>query len=243
MPEHRHFTANHPQHAAVCQVCRQNKPMREMMAASLIRDSVVALIRQKVADWSSEGFICRPCLNAFRTEFVEAQMAEERGELSDLEQEVVQSLRQSELIADDVNKEYAGRLTFGDRIADRVADFGGSWRFIILFFALMAAWIVLNSAALVSHPVDPYPFILLILMLSLLAAIQAPVIMMSQNRQEERDRLRAENDYKVNLKAEIEVRAISEKVDQLIHHQWTRLIEIQQIQMEMIRDLTERRGR
>ena len=113
----------------------------------------------------------------------------------------------------------------------------------ILFFAIMGVWIAINSIALIWRPFDPYPFILLNLMLSLLAAIQAPIIMMSQNRQEDRDRLRAENDYQVNLKAEIEVRAISEKLDQLIHHQWMRLIEIQQIQMEMIQDLGDRRSR
>ena len=243
MPEHRQPATNHMHRTATCQVCQQTRSLREMMPGSLIRDSVVALIRQKVADWSPDGFICRPCLNGFRTAFVQTQMAEERGELSSIEQEVMQSLRESELIAENLNKEYAARLTFGDRVADRVADFGGSWRFICLFFAIMAVWIVLNSVALIAHPFDPYPFILLNLMLSLLAAIQAPIIMMSQNRQEYRDRLRAENDYQVNLKAEIEVRAISEKLDQLIHHQWMRLIEIQQIQMEMIQDLGDRRNR
>jgi uncharacterized membrane protein len=243
MPEHRHSAANHAHRTASCQVCKLTKPARDMLPGSLVRDSVVALIRQKIADWSPDGLICSSCLNRLRTEFVQAQMAEDRGELSRVEQEVMTSLRESELIADDLNRQYSQRLTVGDRVADRVADFGGSWRFIILFFVMMAGWIALNSAALFFRPVDPYPFILLNLMLSLLAAIQAPIIMMSQNRQEDRDRLRAENDYKVNLKAEIEVRAISEKLDQLIHHQWMRLIEIQQIQMEMIEDLANRRSR
>jgi len=229
--------------AEFCQICKQSKPARDMLPASLVREHVVTLIRNKVPDWSPDGFICASCLNRFRSEYVQAQMAEERGELSDLEQEVMRSLRESELIADNLNQQYAAQLTLGDRIADRVAEFGGSWRFIALFFAVMAVWIAINSAVLALHPFDPYPYILLNLILSLLAAIQAPVIMMSQNRQEDRDRLRAENDYKVNLKAELEVRAISEKLDQLIHHQWTRLIEIQQIQMEMIEDLAVRRGR
>ena len=242
MSEHRHPTATRTHRTETCQVCHQVKPVREMLPGSLVRDNVVALIRHKVTDWSPDGFICASCLNRFRAEFVQAQMAEERGELSSLEQEVMQSLRESELVADDLNKQYAAQLKLGDIIADRVADFGGSWRFIILFFAVMAVWIALNSVALLSGPFDPFPFILLNLVLSMLAAIQAPVIMMSQNRQEDRDRLRAENDYKVNLKAEIEIRAIGEKLDQLIHHQWMRLIEIQQIQMEMIEDLANRRG-
>jgi uncharacterized membrane protein len=102
---------------------------------------------------------------------------------------------------------------------------------------------VFNTAALLSKPFDPYPFILLNLALSLLAAIQAPIIMMSQNRQAERDRLRAENDYKVNLKAESEIRALNDKMDQLLHNQWVRLLEIQQIQMEMLDDLADRQRR
>jgi uncharacterized membrane protein len=201
------------------------------------------MIRAKLPSWSADGFICHPCLNGFRTEYVQAQMERDIGELSGLERDVLHSLHDAELIADDVNRQYDRQLTLGARIADRVAEFGGSWRFIILFGAMNVGWIAINSVALFQRPFDPFPYILLNLCLSLLAAIQAPVIMMSQNRQEARDRMRAENDYKVNLKAELEVRMISEKIDQLLHHQWARLIEIQQIQTEMIKDIAERRGR
>ena len=141
------------------------------------------------------------------------------------------------------NPEFDRSLTLGERVADRVAEFGGSWRFIILFFAVMAVWITVNSIYLLFQPFDPYPFILLNLGLSLLAAVQAPIIMMSQNRQEARDRLRAENDYQVNLKAELEVRAVSEKLDLLIHQHWAHLLEIQQVQTEMIQDMLARLGR
>jgi uncharacterized membrane protein len=203
---------------------------------------VATLIAAKVPDWSASGFICRACLNRFRAELVRSAMEKDRGDLSALEQEVMNSLRAGELVADDLNREFDQSLTLGERLADRVAAFGGSWRFISIFFIVMAAWIVANSLYLLWRPFDPYPYILLNLGLSLLAAIQAPIIMMSQNRQEARDRLRAENDYKVNLKAELEVRAIGEKLDQLIHHQWAHLLEIQQIQMEMIDDLVVRKG-
>jgi len=170
-------------------------------------------------------------------------MAKDRGELSALEEAVMQSLREGQIVADDINREFERALTLGERTADKVAEFGGSWRFIFIFFGVMAVWITINSIYLLRNAFDPYPYILLNLTLSLLAAVQAPVIMMSQNRQEARDRMRAENDYKINLKAELEVRAISEKLDQLIHHQWEHLLEIQQIQVEMIDDLVgKRRG-
>jgi uncharacterized membrane protein len=232
-----------PHRSGTCQVCGQTKPLRELQAASLVRDSVAALIRRKVPNWSSDGVICLSCRNRFRSEYVQERMERNLGELDNVEQQVLHSLRESELIADNLNEEYEKRLTVGDRVADRVASFGGSWRFIFIFFTVIIAWIAINVGMLLARPFDPYPFILLNLFLSLIAAVQAPVIMMSQNRQADRDRLRAESDYKVNLKAEIEIRFLSEKLDQLIHHQWTRLLEIQQIQIEMIEDLESKSGR
>jgi len=122
----------------------------------------------------------------------------------------------------------------GERVADRVAEFGGSWSFIVLFWTVLGGWIILNSVSLLTHPFDPYPYILLNLVLSCLAAIQAPIIMMSQNRQEARDRLRAEHDYGVNLKAELEIRHLVARIDQLVTHQWQRLLEIQRLQLELL---------
>ncbi len=180
-------------------------------------------------------------LNRFRGgEFVRGGW-NDIGALTALEEEVMRSLHDGGLVTDNTNREFERSLSFGEHIADKVAQFGGSWRFIILFFAMMIVWIILNSLLLLKDPFDPYPYILLNLALSMLAAVQAPVILMSQNRQEDRDRLRAENDYQVNLKAELEIRAINEKLDQLIHQQWAHLLEIQQIQMEMIEDLSGRK--
>jgi uncharacterized membrane protein len=123
-----------------------------------------------------------------------------------------------------------------------VASFGGSWMFIIAFAVFISFWIAVNVIFLSSRSFDPYPFILLNLILSCVAALQAPIIMMSQNRQEEKDRARAKKDYMINLKSELEIRMIHEKLDHLIMHQQQELIEIQKVQVEMMNDIMERVG-
>jgi uncharacterized membrane protein len=159
--------------------------------------------------------------------------------MSALEQEVVRSLKEHELLAKNINLEFDRELTFGQRLADKVAEFGGSWSFIVSFAVILVVWIAINSIALIWR-FDPYPFILLNLVLSCIAALQAPVIMMSQNRQEAKDRLRAEHDYQINLKAELEIRHLNAKIDLLLTHQWHRLLEIQQIQTELIEELARK---
>jgi uncharacterized membrane protein len=170
-------------------------------------------------------------------------MEQEKGDLSSLERSVVESLAKHETLALDVEAQFQKKLSLGERMADQIADFGGSWIFISLFGGFILVWIVINTIVLLVRPFDPYPFILLNLMLSCLAAVQAPIIMMSQNRQESRDRLRSENDYRVNLKAELEIRQLHEKLDHLLQHQWERLVEIQQIQIELMNELTGGRPR
>jgi len=134
--------------------------------------------------------------------------------------------------------------TLGERVADRIASFGGSWPFIFLFLGMIAAWMVVNTLFLARvlhhHQFDPYPYIALNLMLSAMAGLQAPIIMMSQNRQEARDRKRAEDDYKINRKAELEIKNLHEKFDHLLEHQWQHLMEIQQIQVELMEELAAR---
>jgi uncharacterized membrane protein len=226
-----------------CQICGNSFGAHDVLPGSLVHRNIAALIAQRVPAWNPSGVICRDCLNGFRAEYVRAEMARDRGELSALEEEVMRSFRDGALLAENVDRQFDRSLSLGERLADHVAEFGGSWRFIILFFAIMAVWIAVNSAYLLFRPFDPYPFILLNLMLSMLAAVQAPIILMSQNRQEARDRRRAENDYQINLKAELEVRAIGEKLDLLIHQHWAHLLEIQQVQTEMIQDMLGRLGR
>jgi uncharacterized membrane protein len=139
----------------------------------------------------------------------------------------------------DVDSEFADTRTFGQRVSDRIAAFGGSWPFIGLAFLFLAAWVVLNSVLLARRGTafDPYPYILLNLFLSMLAALQAPIIMMSQNRQEDKDRFRAENDYLINLKAELEIRHLQQKVDHLLMSQWQRMMKVQEVQMQLLEEL------
>jgi uncharacterized membrane protein len=224
----------------VCQVCKKQKRLSEVLPASMVRDSIANTIRKKHPDWLSGGFVCLSDLNHFSTEYVKEELEAERGELSALDKEVVDSLREQETLSKDVNAEFERRLTFGERAADRVADFGGSWRFLIIFGAVLAVWVGVNSVALLWRPFDHYPYILLNLILSCLAAAQAPIIMMSQNRQEAKDRMRSEHDYKINLRAELEIRHLHAKIDELMSHQWRRLMEIQEIQMELMEQLVPR---
>jgi len=131
----------------------------------------------------------------------------------------MRSLKEEELLSENINKKFKRQLTFGERVSDKLSEIAGSWIFIISFFIALAFWITINSILIIFRPFDPYPFILLNLVLSCLAAIQAPIILMSQNRQADKDRLQAEYDYKVNLKAELEIRNLHEKIDHLLMYQ------------------------
>ena len=206
----------------------------------MVRPSLSAGLLAAHPKLSAEDVICRKHLTQQRTRYVEELLERERGEISELERQVVASLAREETVARDIETAWAGKRTTGERVADFVADFGGSWHFILSFFFILLAWIGFNLWV-VRTVFDPYPFILLNLVLSCLAAIQAPIIMMSQKRQEAKDRLRSENDYRVNLKAELEIRHLHEKLDHLINRQWERLAEIQQIQLEIMEDLSARR--
>src|SRR5438477_8616243 len=181
----------------VCQICKKAKPPNSGMIAELIRPSLLEFIKKKLPDLDSKAFICLDDLGNFRKDYIKEVLEDEIGDLSALNQEVIESLQQHEILSSCIIKQFEKKLTFGERLSDRIAEFGGSWKFIILFGAVLFVWIILNGIFLLNRGFDPYPFILLNLILSCLAAIQAPVIMMSQNRAEARDRSRAENDYKV----------------------------------------------
>ncbi len=225
-----------------CSVCGQSKHRGEFAVGETVREPVVVEIRREHPDWTADRPICFACLNRFRAEHVRRLLEEEKGELSVLEEQVIDSLREQESLSSNVNEQFERQLTLGDRLSDRIASFGGSWRFLILFAVVIAVWMIVNTAILAQRPFDPYPFILLNLVLSCLAAVQAPVILMSQNRQEAKDRLRSEYDYRVNLKAELEIRILHTKVDQLLTHQWQRLLEIQELQVEIMEEIANRRS-
>lgn len=164
-------------------------------------------------------------------------MAQEKGELAIIDQDVMNAIKNNAILSENLSEEKETDLTMGQKMADKIAAFGGSWHFIITFFTFILLWIFFNLWILKSKTFDPFPFILLNLILSCLAAIQAPIIMMSQNRQEEKDRKRAEHDYKINLKAELEIKLLSEKIDHLLVHQNKKLLEIQEIQADYLEDL------
>ncbi|KLD78620.1 DUF1003 domain-containing protein [Xanthomonas hyacinthi] len=165
----------------------------------------------------------------------------ELEKLPDAERQVVERFIAKRHVARDIVKQADRDRSLGERIADRVAEVGGSWSFIIGFGLVLLAWIALNSLVL-AHAFDPYPYILLNLCLSCLAAIQAPVIMMSQNRQAAVDRLRAQNDYEVNIKSELEILQVHEKLNQLREQDWATLVDLQNRQIAMLQQLLERAG-
>jgi uncharacterized membrane protein len=225
-----------------CEICKQPTSPHNGMIADLVRPSLLESMKRQTPAWDGKGFICAKDLGESRKEYVKEVLQEELGELSTLDNEVIESLRQHEILSSDIGRQFDRKLTFGERLSDHIASFGGSWRFIILFGVILWIWIIVNAAFLASRAFDPYPFILMNLILSCLAALQAPVIMMSQNRSEARDRLRAENDYKINLKAELEIRHLHEKIDHLLRRQYNRLFEIQQIQIELLEELARKRS-
>ena len=197
-------------------------------------------IRQHAPDQEDLSAIDSEDLLKLRRDYINLLLEDDLGELNEVEQLVARSINNRKLLSKARPQQESKSLSFGDRLADKVADFGGSWKFIIIFFTVLAAWMVLNVWWLNNKGFDPYPFILLNLILSCLASIQAPIIMMSQNRQEDKDRNRAEHDYKVNLKAEVEIRMLHEKLDHLLLHQNKRLLEIQKVQMEMLAGIEEK---
>lgn len=220
-----------------CQICGRDESKAEIVSALVVRPAVTELIKNSFPKWNPKGFICRTDLRKFRNEYLFKIMEDEKGELTNLEKDVIEKLTDYETISTNIDREFETQLTFAERLSDKMADFGGSWRFIIIFALILLIWIGINSYVLLTKPFDPYPYILLNLILSCLAAIQAPIIMMSQNRQEDRDRKRAEEDYKINLKSELELRQLHQKVDHLLIQQWERMVEIQELQFELLEEL------
>jgi uncharacterized membrane protein len=227
-----------------CEATGKQYPTRKLVPIASVRPNVADVIRKQYPNLPVHALISTEVVSAARIEYVRNLLTGQLGELSKLDEEVIESLHNHEVVSESPSQEEDVDLSsFGERLSDRIAEFGGSWTFIMTFAGFMGIWIVVNAYFLANKSFDPYPFILLNLILSCLAAMQAPVIMMSQNRQEIRDRRRAEGDYKVNLKAELEIRHLHEKIDYLLHQQATRLMEIQQIQLEAMEDATKGRTR
>jgi uncharacterized membrane protein len=224
----------------ISDISKTKFPVSERVSGKTIRRSILQCIQQDHPQFTPEQCISLSELNRYRQKHITDILLKEISQMGETEQAVIKSLAAAETITDKVEDREMTAATLGQRVADRVATFGGSWTFIILFGSFLAAWIALNLIFLHNRGFDPFPFILLNLILSCLAAIQAPVIMMSQNRQEEKDRDRAKKDYMINLKSELEIRMLHEKIDHLIINQQQELLEIQKVQIEMMTDILKR---
>lgn len=215
-------------------------PRNECVKGSSIRRSLFTFIQKKHPEFNSNSALSISELNHFREKYISEYMLQEVGELNTLEADVVTSLQENSLLTEKLDTDGTFELSIGQKLADAVASFGGSWAFIICFILFMLLWIITNIYWLKNNAFDPFPFILLNLILSCIAALQAPIIMMSQNRQEEKDRERARKDYMINLKSELEIRVLHEKIDHLIMNQQQELLEIQKVQIDMMQDIISR---
>jgi uncharacterized membrane protein len=230
----------HSMNHGYCQITKKHLPRQLLVPVTSIRKSIFDLIKVDHPELDEKHYISLDIVNRYRKKYLEKLLKNELGEISELEEEVIQSISEQELLSSNIEDEIKEQLTFGQKLSDKIATFGGSWTFISFFFGFILFWMLLNVFWLATNSFDPYPFILLNLILSCLAAIQAPIIMMSQNRKESKDRQRSEYDYQVNLKAELEIRLLHEKINHIISQQNQRLIEIQQIQVDLLEDIMER---
>ncbi|MEO8474877.1 MAG: DUF1003 domain-containing protein [Chryseolinea sp.] len=213
--------------------------INERVFAKAIQLPVMSIIKSHHPNFSEQSICALEELNIYRQEYITEYLERDVGELTSLESTVLETLKNRDSISSKLC-EPDENLTLSQRMADRIASFGGSWKFILTFFSFLICWIILNAVWYSNKSFDPYPFILLNLILSCVAALQAPLIMMSQNRQEEKDRERSKKDYMINLKSEIEIRTLHEKIDHLMMHQQHELIQIQKLQIDMMQDILER---
>lgn len=222
----------------ISDLSHQSFSTSQKVVSQSISDNFLKFIQINNPDFNENSCLSISELSALRVQFISSKLKEQLGELSSMEKIVIDTISNGDEISNIALSQDSIPLSRGQRMADHVASFGGSWTFIISFGFFLFVWILLNTAFLLNKGYDPYPFILLNLILSCIAALQAPIIMMSQNRQEEKDRERSKLDYMINLKSELEIRTLHEKLDHLIIHQQRDLFEIQEIQIEMMKDIT-----
>lgn len=218
-----------------CALCGSTHPLPAFVSASSLAGGTRS---RMLADWPDLAPMRRSVRPAARATAasISRPCSRPSGGATRLDHAVLDSLESGRMLTQEPGAEADEARSFGERAADRLARLGGSWGFLIGFALVLALWMAVNVTGLVVGIFDPYPFILLNLMLSTLAAIQAPIIMMSQRRQEEKDRLRSENDYRVNLKAELEIRHLHETLEHHLARQWERLEAIQRLQIELLEE-------
>ena len=225
----------------ISDISKKEFPVNEMASGHTLIHPLLELVQKDHPDFTEQSSLAISELNSYREQYITNYLASETGILTDLEKDVIDRIKDQATISDKMD-EVNPDLTLAQRLADKIAKFGGSWSFIIFFLSFMMLWILVNIIWLAGKGFDPYPFILLNLILSCIAAMQAPVIMMSQNRQEEKDRLRSRNDYMINLKSELEIRMLHEKIDHMVMHQQKELMEIQKMQIDMLKEIMAKTG-
>ncbi|MCZ2223165.1 MAG: DUF1003 domain-containing protein [Chitinophagales bacterium] len=224
----------------ISEISKTSVPTRVAVFGKDIRQAIFDLIKKEYPNFNEKSVISLKELNYYRRLYLTTLVEQEKGELAKIDYDVLQAIKNNSILSENIEPDIEARLTYSQRLADKIATFGGSWTFILSFLGLLILWIGLNVWVLAQKAFDPYPFILLNLILSCIAAIQAPIIMMSQNRVEQKDRIRAEHDYKINLKAELEIKLLNEKIDHLIIHQNEKLLEIQEVQIDYLEDLMKK---
>lgn len=216
-----------------------NKHSDQVFQISSLDIELQEFILQMDSKLTTHSTISRMTLLNFRILYINQLLSKEYSTSKQFNQKLKHRIRSEEVHIKNVNDKLKHKETFGQKVADDIAKFGGSWTFIIFFILVLAAWITLNTFPVLFEPFDKFPYILLNLALSCLAAIQAPIILMSQNRQTERDRVEADNDYEVNVKSEVEIHLLHEKLDYLMESKWQLLIELQQLQIELLQEITK----
>jgi len=235
----RHAAQSHPE--LQCARCGAATEFTAASTVAALRPDVLAALGLD-ENTDPTKHVCRACTAHARAAVFRDQLVAERGVLGELETDIAKRAAQHIAIATNLDAAFETRATLSDRLADRLARVGGSWAFVIAFLSILIGWMIFNGAVLRDGAFDPYPFILLNLVLSSVAAIQAPIILMSQNRSGIRDRAQATQDYRVNLKAELEVAALHEKIDLLLHHKWETLLSLQDAQTDLLEELLARTG-
>jgi uncharacterized membrane protein len=233
----------HKQNVVLCEVSKTEVPADKAKQGFTVRPSILQLIKEVEPTFTSDSWISDEELKKYKVRYIETLFQNDKNRENEIQEMVKQAVANHDFMSinfiDTINNEDS-ESTLGQRMADKVAEFGGSWTFIFSFFTLMAIWMFGNVLLKIYQPdyaFDSYPFIFLNLVLSCVASIQAPIIMMSQNRSSEKDRKRALNDFKVNLKNELEIMFLREKIDHIINNQTPHIHETLELQNEMMDDI------
>ena len=220
-----------------CQICKNNFSKQALIHAKFLRPSLQKIAESLSNEFGSESYICLEDLKKIRNKRIE-NTVDKLGLLNQtIKENVINSIKQEKIVTENVDQALNENLSLGEKASDKMAKFGGSWYFIAIFSGFILVWMLWNYQEKLAF--DPYPFIFLNLFLSCIAAFQAPIIMMSQNRQSDKDRRRDIADFQVNLKAELEILQLHQKLDLFFQEEWNKLLEIQKVQLEIAEEIVD----